>query len=310
MSTDESDSEPKPSARGDLRREIDAAKAQFDAARAQLDAANERLERKVGRNLPAAISIAIVLAGGIVGTLVWSSLAFAIFVSVFAGVGVLELATALRLDNYKLARWPLAVLGSLVTFSAYWWGIGQALLVVLAAVVVHSVILLALRRRHVLINAVAGAFTLVYVAWLLGFVVALAHNPDGRMWVGVFVALVVINDTMAYVFGLNFGKHPLVPRISPKKTWEGLIGAAVSVVVAGAVAFAWALGLSPWLGALCGLAVVFTATLGDLVESVIKRELGTKDMSNWLPGHGGLLDRIDALLLTVPLAFIAYLLLY
>lgn len=304
------DPERKQHSRGDLRRELESMRTQFDAAKEQLDAANERLERKVGRNLPAAIGIAVLLAGCVIGAMLWSSLAVVVLVSVVVGVCIFELATALRLGRYQLGRWPLAIIGVAITFSAYFGGIGVSLLLVLAGALVHLVILLLLRRKPVVSNTIAGAFVLGYIAWLFSFVSALVALPSGRLWVAVIISLVVINDTMAYVSGLNFGKHPMVPRISPKKTWEGLIGAAASVIIAAVIGFVWILHIQWWVGVVVGICVVFTATLGDLVESVIKRELGTKDMSSWLPGHGGFLDRVDAILLTMPLALITYLIIH
>ena len=120
----------------------------------------------------------------------------------------------------------------------------------------------------------------------------------------VFIATVVCSDVGGYAAGVLFGKHPMAPTVSPKKSWEGFAGSLVSCAVAGAVFFATLLDAPPLLGALYGLAVVGTATLGDLGESMVKRDIGIKDMGDLLPGHGGLMDRLDSLLPTAPVAWL------
>jgi phosphatidate cytidylyltransferase len=116
----------------------------------------------------------------------------------------------------------------------------------------------------------------------------------------VFVILVASNDTFAYVFGVLIGKHPMAPKISPKKTWEGLAGAAIATTTLGYISFDSILNLNPWVGAAVGLLIVFTATTGDLIESAIKRDFAIKDMGDLLPGHGGVMDRLDSIVTSAP----------
>jgi phosphatidate cytidylyltransferase len=120
-----------------------------------------------------------------------------------------------------------------------------------------------------------------------------------------FMVLVGCNDTFGYIVGVLFGKHPLVPKISPKKTWEGLIGSIIFTVAGGSLAFYYILDMQWWLGIIVGLMIVFTATCGDLIESAMKRDLSLKDMGTLLPGHGGMLDRLDSVVLSAPAMWLA-----
>jgi phosphatidate cytidylyltransferase len=127
---------------------------------------------------------------------------------------------------------------------------------------------------------------------------------DGPDRVVVFIVLVVLSDVGGYVAGVLFGKHPMAPTVSPKKSWEGFGGSALFCAVGGAVAVPTLLEGEAWQGALIGLALMVTATLGDLGESMIKRDLGIKDMGSLLPGHGGIMDRLDSLLPAAPVAYL------
>ena len=145
-----------------------------------------------------------------------------------------------------------------------------------------------------------SAFTLLYPGFIAGFIFLLARSGDGFSYIATLVIVVGCNDTFAYVFGVLLGKHPLAPKISPKKTWEGFIGGLIFAAAGGALAFFYLLNHHPIIGALAGIAGVIAATIGDLVESAIKRDLSIKDMGTLLPGHGGMLDRLDSVLITAP----------
>ena len=159
------------------------------------------------------------------------------------------------------------------------------------------------------VNDVSGSlFTIAYLP-LLGTAVPLMLGGElGRERVIVFIACVVFSDTGGYIVGVLFGKHPMAPTISPKKTWEGMIGSVVAGMVAGVIGAVWLLDVDWWVGILLGIGLVSFGTAGDLVESMIKRDVGIKDMSSFLPGHGGVMDRLDSLLVAAPVAwFILYL---
>jgi phosphatidate cytidylyltransferase len=153
-------------------------------------------------------------------------------------------------------------------------------------------------------DASAGAFAAAYLPFLAGFVMLMLAAPDGPARVMLFILLVVASDTGGFVVGTLIGKHPLAPSVSPKKSWEGLVGSIVLACVVGVVGVQVAFDGEPLVGVFLGLATVVTATLGDLAESLLKRDLELKDMGRLIPGHGGLLDRLDSLLLTVPAVYL------
>ena len=153
-------------------------------------------------------------------------------------------------------------------------------------------------------DVTAATFIAVYVPFLGGFAALLASPADGELRVLVMLAGVVLSDTGGYVAGVLFGKHAMAPLVSPKKSWEGLAGSMVAGAVGGALLLFFLFEVPLWLGALFGLAVSAAAVLGDLGESLVKRDLGVKDMSNLLPGHGGLMDRLDSIVFAAPTAYV------
>jgi phosphatidate cytidylyltransferase len=130
--------------------------------------------------------------------------------------------------------------------------------------------------------------------------ILLGNESNGLEQIMTFVILVGCNDTFGYFVGVLIGKHPMAPKISPKKSWEGLVGSVVFTTLGGSLMFNYVLDIKWYLGALVGLLIVFTATSGDLIESAMKRDLQLKDMGSLLPGHGGILDRLDSVLLSAP----------
>jgi phosphatidate cytidylyltransferase len=153
-------------------------------------------------------------------------------------------------------------------------------------------------------DATATALVAVYVPFLAGYAVLLAKPHDGAWRVLVTLAAVVLSDTGGYVAGVFFGKHPMAPTVSPKKSWEGFVGSVLSTALGGALLFLLVMDLPWWQGVIFGAGVSAACVLGDLGESLIKRDLGVKDMSNLLPGHGGLMDRLDSILFAAPTAYL------
>jgi phosphatidate cytidylyltransferase len=146
---------------------------------------------------------------------------------------------------------------------------------------------------------------LVYLPFLAGFLILLGNESNGLEQIMTFVILVGCNDTFGYFVGVLTGKHPMAPKISPKKSWEGLVGSIVFTTLGGSLMFHYVLDIKWFIGALVGLLIVFTATSGDLIESAMKRDLQLKDMGSLLPGHGGILDRLDSVLLSAPALWLA-----
>jgi phosphatidate cytidylyltransferase len=154
-------------------------------------------------------------------------------------------------------------------------------------------------------SATAMTLALIYLPFLAGFIILLGHNENGLERVMTFVILVGCNDTFGYFVGVLIGKHPMAPNISPKKSWEGLAGSIVFTMLGGGIMFHYVLDIHWHIGAIVGLLIVFTATSGDLIESAMKRDLHLKDMGSLLPGHGGVLDRLDSVLLSAPALWLA-----
>ncbi|MGH8776882.1 MAG: phosphatidate cytidylyltransferase [Jiangellaceae bacterium] len=259
---------------------------------------------RAGRDLRAATVVGLGLAILVLGSLfVWKP-AFAGLAVVAVTVAVWELAQALTARGVRVPLVPVLLGAVLMTLGAYVGGY-QTLVVALGLTVVAA---LAWRLGEhdpgYSRDVTAGVFVAVYVPFLAGFAMLLLRPDDGPWRVLTTILVVAASDTGGYVAGVLAGRHPMAPTVSPKKSWEGFAGSAVACVGVGVLAVTVLLDGSWWAGAVLGAAAVVSATLGDLGESMIKRDLGIKDMSNLLPGHGGLMDRLDSLLPTVPIAWI------
>jgi phosphatidate cytidylyltransferase len=255
---------------------------------------------RAGRNLPAAIGSAVVLLVAIVACLfTFDGFPFVVLVTVAIWVGIWELRGALAKRGVVLPFEPLLA-GVVAMLFGAWYGGAPALSTALA--VTALVVMLWRLRSGVdgfVRDATAGVFTAVYLPFLAGFVVLLLRPEDGVWRVLTFILVTIASDIGGYAAGVSFGRHPMSPVISPKKSWEGFAGSAVSCMVVGWATVTYLLDGDWWVGVLLGAVAVVSATLGDLCESVIKRDLGVKDMSSIIPGHGGLMDRLDSLLATV-----------
>jgi phosphatidate cytidylyltransferase len=263
-------------------------------------------KRSAGRNLPAAIGVAVVLLAVIVGSLF-------LYRPIFLGILVLsicyavyELSRAFATAGYFITLSPL-VAGTVALLITTWFR-GADGLVVAALVTACAVFLWRLGdgAAGYLRDASVSLLVLLYLPTLAGFTVLLVHHSDGPARIIAFLATVVCSDTGGYATGVLIGRHPLAPVISKGKTIEGLFGSLTCCTGAGIALLTVIFHQAWWKGLLFGLAIALTATVGDLGESMIKRDLGIKDMGHLLPGHGGIMDRLDSLL---PCAAVAYLLL-
>lgn len=264
---------------------------------------------RAGRDLRAAFTSAFVLVGAILLSLLFWKTAFMVIVAIAVVVAIWELHRGFGVKGIDLPEQPLMVGGVVMVVVAYFWG---APALVTATAVAALMTMLWLLRRGIdgyVQNATASVFSLIYVPFLGSFVALLLAEGGGVNASGLddpgvqgiitFVAITVASDTGGYVAGVLFGKHPMAPVISPKKSWEGFAGSFVACLIAGWALVVYLLDGDWWVGLLLGLVTVVMATLGDLCESVIKRDLGIKDMSQVIPGHGGLMDRLDSLLATI-----------
>jgi len=253
---------------------------------------------RAGRDLPAAIAVSIALIAVVVVSLVYVKAGFLAVVAAAVLVALWELGRALALSRTWLPVPPMAA-GALAMIAGSYYGGADVLVGTLAATVLASLLWRMPRGQVGFVKDVSAAvFCLVYVPFLASFVALLLAPPDGVRRVLTFFAVTASSDIGGYCVGVLIGRHPMAPVISPKKSWEGFAGSAAACVGAGVGLMTWLDG-DWWVGVLLGLIAVVMATLGDLVESVMKRDLGIKDMSQIIPGHGGLMDRLDSLLATI-----------
>lgn len=259
---------------------------------------------RAGRNLPAAIGVGVALGALIVLSLyVWKP-AFVGVVVVAVVLALWELTNAFHAGRVRVPVLPLAVGAVAIVVSAYAGGTEPMVVALTLTVLATLLWRLPENPRGYVRDVTAGVFATMYVPFLAAFAALLVREADGADRVTVFVLLTVLSDVGGYAAGVLFGKHPMAPSVSPKKSWEGFAGSALFCAVGGAVALPVLLGGQAWEGVLVGLAVMTVATLGDLGESMIKRDLGIKDMGSLLPGHGGLMDRLDSLLLSAPVTYL------
>jgi phosphatidate cytidylyltransferase len=261
---------------------------------------------KAGRNLPVAIAVGAGLGLIVVASLFLYRPSFAVLVGIAVLYGCYELAHALKSGGIRISLTPVLVGGAAMLVAAWVRGPSGLVLAVLITVLGVMVWRVADGAHGYTRDVSASAFTVLYVPTLAGFAILLAHPHDGAGRVIAFVATVVCSDTGGYAAGVLFGRHPLAPIVSKAKTWEGFAGSVLACSAAGVLFMTLTFHEAWWKGLLFGVAIVVAATLGDLGESMIKRDLGVKDMGKLLPGHGGLMDRLDSLL---PCAAVAYLLL-
>jgi phosphatidate cytidylyltransferase len=260
---------------------------------------------RAGRNLPLAILTALLLAAVLLASLVLSRPAFIVFLLGIVTLALLELLTVLRARATRPARPVVLAMGALLVVGAYLEGpaaLSFGLLVTILAA--FAWYLVDRGRTEVTRNVAATVFAVVYVPFMaahLSLVVGRADHYVGAL-LG-YAALVVIYDTGAYAAGATLGRRPIAPQVSPNKSWEGAFGATIVCLAAGAFLLPlW----QPWTlasGLVLAGATCVVAPLGDLSESMLKRDLAVKDMGSILPGHGGMLDRVDALLFMAPVLY-------
>ncbi|CAN2209885.1 CdsA CDP-diglyceride synthetase [Candidatus Nanopelagicaceae bacterium] len=265
----------------------------------------DAINKKAGRKLIPSIGVGLSLIG-----LVWFALSyqreiFAIVVAVAVVLGVREIVRAFAAHSITVSFNGLALASIGLSYAA--WNGGVAGLAIATAIAFPLLLIRALIQgpEGFVAKATGTTFALLYLPFLAGFLILLAIPSTGFQRVMTFMVLVGCNDTFGYIVGVLFGKHPLVPTISPKKTWEGLAGSTVFTVLGGCLAFKYIMDMHWWIGIIVGLMIVFTATCGDLIESAMKRDMSLKDMGSLLPGHGGMLDRLDSVVLSAPAMWLA-----
>jgi phosphatidate cytidylyltransferase len=276
-------------------------------------AAPAQTHGRAGRNLPAAIGIGVGLGAYVILSLAFLKPAFVALVAVALVLATVELHEALQKQGMTSAIIPIAIGSVAIAFGSYFAGRQEpvvfsttsVLLASLALTVLASLIWRMPKGAVGYVRDVAASMLIIgYVPFLGSFAALMLAEEQGSARVVTFLLVVVMNDTGGYVAGVLFGKHPMAPKISPKKSWEGLAGSLVFGTVAGVCMALFLLEVPFWVGIILGVSLVAAGSCGDLIESMIKRDIGIKDMSSFLPGHGGVMDRLDSLLVAAPVAWL------
>lgn len=265
-----------------------------------LHSINEAINKRAGRKLLPSIGVGILILALVIGSLsFFDRILFVALALAFVYRGIWEMNRALARANINICS--SLYLSATIIFLAAWFEAVPGIAVATALTIPFTLIAILTRGpKDFVRNAFASIFTLAYIPFLASFLLVMAKEDDGLPRIMTLVALVACNDTFGYVFGVLLGKHKIAPTISPKKSWEGLIGSVIFTAIGGALMLSIYFDQPWWIGALVGLGAVVTATSGDFIESAIKRDLDLKDMGALLPGHGGVLDRLDSVLLTSP----------
>jgi phosphatidate cytidylyltransferase len=254
-----------------------------------------------------AIGVGALLGGVAILTLLTVKATFLIYLALALGTALTELAGGLAKRDIRIPVIPVATGGVAIGTCMYWLGPQQALAALGLTVIAIFAWRLPGGASGYVKDVTAGVFALIYLPFLASFAIAMLTPADGPRRVLTFVILTVSSDIGGYAAGITLGRggrHLMAPAISPKKTWEGFAGSVVACLAAGALCLRFLLAGHVWAGLLTGAAAVLAAILGDLVESMIKRDLDIKDMGSLLPGHGGVLERLDSLLVVAPVVWV------
>ncbi|WP_029135704.1 phosphatidate cytidylyltransferase [Nakamurella lactea] len=263
---------------------------------------------RAGRNLPMAIGVGVGLGALIIASLLLYRPAFVVIIAAAVLASVWEMTGTLRRTRGIEISWLPVGIGSVVVIALAWPYGHQAQALGLA---IAGLVCLLWRfpkgADGYLRDVSASVFLLVYLGLFASFATLLVQPHDGAQRVLTFLIVVVASDTGGYAAGALLGKHPMAPTISPKKSWEGFAGSAAAAMIGGALSVSLMLDHPWWQGVVIGAVLTVVAVIGDLAESLIKRDLGVKDMGDLLPGHGGVMDRLDSLL---PSAVVSWALLH
>lgn len=268
---------------------------------------------RAGRDLPAAIAVGVGLAAAAVVTLGWFHWGFVVITALALSIGAIEINRAMSRIGMHAAIRPIAVGTFLIPLGSYYAAVhperGISSNTLLLAMLALTVLVALVWRlpggpQGFVKDAAASVFIVGYLPLLGSSVALMLAGELGPRRIIAFLFCVIANDVGGYIFGVLFGRTPMAPTISPKKTWEGFAGSVVAGVAVGVMAATWLLKVDWWVGVILGVVMVAFGTAGDLIESMIKRDVGIKDMSSFLPGHGGIMDRLDSLLVAAPVAWL------
>jgi phosphatidate cytidylyltransferase len=261
---------------------------------------------RAGRNLPAAIAVGLSLGLIVLASLLIQPIALIAVLVAASGIGAWEMGRALSTTGARPPLIPLIAGGVLMTGLAWFEGADALILGLFVTVGAAVLWRLADGPAAVRRDFTPSVLIAVYGPFLLSFAALLAQMDDGPLRVICTLVAVILSDTGGYAAGVFLGKHPMAPRISPKKSWEGFAGSVTAAAIGSGALLFFLLDVPVYWGLLFGAVISVVAVLGDLAESMLKRDLRVKDMSNLLPGHGGLMDRLDSILFAVPTAYLLF----
>ncbi|MHA7860191.1 phosphatidate cytidylyltransferase [Tessaracoccus sp. Y36] len=274
--------------------------------------AQPKKQSRAGRDLPAAIAVGVALFAGVAVGLIWVPWLFIAIATAALGLGVVEVHRALLRKGMRAVWLPVAIGTVLSVAGGYLVSVEDLniepttfVVICLGAMMIASLVGRMVRGPEGFIRDIAASALLIAYIPLLGVFVPLVMGASsGHLRMLSVIAAVVASDTGAYATGVLFGRHKMAPSISPSKTWEGTGGGVLVAAGIGAVCSVFLLGSPWWVGVILGALISMAGTVGDLVESLVKRDAGIKDMSNFLPGHGGIMDRLDSMLVAVPVGWL------
>lgn len=267
-------------------------------------APDEPKKSRAGRDLPAAIGVGLSLGIVVVLSLALLKVLFVVVVALALTIGLWELRRAMQTVGIQIPFLPVAGGGIIMLVGGYLGGMETAAVAMALTVIGLLVWRLGDGADGFVRDSTAGIFSLSYLYLMGVFVALMLVEDDGPGRVVAFIVATIASDIGGYAAGVFLGRHPMAPTISPKKSWEGLVGSLVVGIAASIGMVTLVLDGPWWAGVVLGVAGTVFATLGDLSESLIKRDLGIKDMGTLLPGHGGIMDRLDSLIAVAPIAWL------
>lgn len=268
------------------------------------DSTDTERPSRAGRNLPAAIAVGVSLGATVVASLFIVKDAFVAVVVIALAIGMIEITRAFRTSGINVPLLPVMTGGSVMLIGAFYGGIETAAVAMALTVIGTLIWRLSDGADGFVRDSSAAIFVLSYLPLMGVFVMLMLDEEDGTGRIVVFIVATVASDVGGYIAGVLFGKHPMAPAISPRKSWEGFAGSMAFGMIAGILTVMYALDGRWWVGLILGAVGVVMATFGDLSESLIKRDIGIKDMGDLLPGHGGVMDRLDSLIAVAPFAWL------
>lgn len=263
-------------------------------------------QSRAGRDLPAAIGVAVVLLLALGLGLFLIEPIIAVLAGTAAALGVYEVCRALAHGGIKIPIVPATAGAAAMPLAAFYGGAEALIIATILASLAAIIVRVFGPREGMLLSVMGSLFALTWVALCLSLLVLLFQTEQGAAKVLIVILMAVGNDTFGYFAGVLFGKHPMAPRISPKKTWEGFAGSMIGSMILACLLILFLLGDPWWHGLVLAFFLVWVAALGDFAESMVKREIGVKDMGTLLPGHGGVMDRIDSIVFVAPVGYVVF----